>query len=363
MVSMNSQAKLFRAAVLATSVLVTTQAGFAASAAESNAPLASVNFPIEGWTVVAQAKGFFKVEFDKLGTEVKLVDPGTTQLIGAEAAMLDRGGLAIAMRMIYPATVQKANGIDASIVWMSTKSSAARTPVLALKSSSIQTVADLDGKNFGSSRISCGWTSPTEILEKAGLPLDTKTDKGRVRFTNISNPVAGNAALLSGRIDASSTHVALPDVAALLKTGEVKVIGNSPDDGVYVNSAGRVAYFAMREFVQQHPEHIRAFLKVRERAIAWINANVDEAAKIVAHDTRVPIDIARFGIVDDSEFQYMKGEPSAAVAVDTVEKFQKWYIDHGDDILKSRHLSDDQIQAFIDRRFFRDGEYSIYANN
>jgi ABC-type nitrate/sulfonate/bicarbonate transport system substrate-binding protein len=265
--------------------------------------------------------------------------------------------------MIYPATVQKANGIDASIVWLSGQSSPARTPVLALKSSSAETVADLDGKNFGSSRVSCGWSSPTEIFDKAGVPLDTKNDQGRVRFTNISNPVAGNAALLSGRIDATATHVALPDVAALLKTGEVKTIGNSPDDGVYVNAAGRVAYFVMREFVQQHPEHIRSFLRVRERTVAWINANVDEAAKIVARDTRVPVDIARFGIEDASEFQYMKGEPSASVAVNAIETFQAWYIDHGDDILKSRHLTNEQIEAFVDRRFFSGGEYSIYGNN
>lgn len=355
--------KALRAILVAASTLCAAQPLLAAPATDARSPLPSVNFPIEGWTVVAQAKGFFKEEFDKLGTEVKLVDPGTTQLIGAEAAMLDRGGLAVAQRMVYPATVQKANGIDASIVWLSTKSSGARTPVLALKSSSVQSLADLDGKNFGSGRIGCGWTSPTEMLEKAGLPLDTKDERRRVRFTNISNPVAGNAALLSGRIDASAIHVALPDVAALVKTGEVKVIANSPEDGIYVNAAGRVAYFAMREFVQQHPEHIRSFLIVRDRAVAWIQDNVEEAAKIIARDTRIPVDIARFSIVDPSQFQYMKGEPNAAVAVDAIEKFQAWYIEHGDDILKSRHLSNEQIQAFIDRRFFRGGDYSIYADN
>lgn len=356
--------KTLRTILLAAAVFGSGQATSAAPATQGGGtPLASVNFPIEGWTVVAQAKGFFKEEFDRLGTEVKLVDPGTNQLIGAEAAMLDRGGLAVAQRMIYPATVQKANGIDASIIWLSGRSSGARTPILALKSSSVKSVADLDGKNFGSSRIGCGWTSPTEMLEKAGLPLDNKDRQGRVRFTAISNPVAGNAALLSGRIDATATHVALADVAALVKTGEVREIANSPEDGIYVNAAGRVAYFAMRAFVEEHPEHVRSFLIVRERAVAWIKENIDEAAKIVARDTRVPVDIARFGIADASQFGYMPGEPNAAVATDAIEKFQAWYIEHGDDILKSRHLSTEQIQAFVDRRFFLGGDYSIYANN
>lgn len=335
-------------------------ATLAATAARAQEPLASINLPIEGWTVVAEAKGFFKEEYDKLGTKVKLVDPGTQQLVGAEAAMLDRGGLAIAQRMVYPATVQKANGIDASVVWLSEPSSPARTPILALKSSSVQSVADLADKNFGSSRISCGWSSPTEILQKANLPLDTKNERGKVRFTNISNPVAGNAALLSGRIDASATHVALPDVAALVKTGEVKVIGNSPADGVYINAAGRVSYFAMRAFAEKHPSQVQAFLRARLRTIAWIKDNVDEAARIVAKETRIPVDIARIGIVDPSQFQYMAGEPSADVAANAIKTFQQWYIDHDDDILKSRHLSDQQIDAFVDKRFFQGGEYSIY---
>ena len=54
------------------------------------------------WTVVAQDRGFFKEEYSNLGTQVNLVDPGTQQLVGADAAMLDRGGLSIAQRMVYP---------------------------------------------------------------------------------------------------------------------------------------------------------------------------------------------------------------------------------------------------------------------
>jgi sulfonate transport system substrate-binding protein len=216
------------------------------SPARADQPLPSINLPIEGWTVVALKKGFLQEQYDKLGTKVNLVDPGTTQLVGAESALLDRGGLAIAQRMIYPATVHKANGIEASIVWLSTKSSEYRTPVLALKSSGLNSIADLKDKNFGSSRVACGWTSPTEIFTSAGLPLDNARERGQVRYTNISNTVATSAALLSGRIDATSTHVALPDVAALLETDEVKVIGRSPPDGVYVNNAGRVAYFVMQ---------------------------------------------------------------------------------------------------------------------
>jgi ABC-type nitrate/sulfonate/bicarbonate transport system substrate-binding protein len=325
-------------------------------------PLAAINLPIEGWTVVAREKGILAAEYGPLGTAVTLVDPGTTQLVGAEAALLDRGGLAIAQRMMYPAAVHKANGIDASIVWMSVKSSPARTPILARVNGPVASVADLAGKNFGATRVSCGWTSPTEILTKAGLPLDTPDHTGAVRYTNISNPVANTAALMSGRIDATATHLALPDAAALFATGQVRVVGRSPEDGIYVNAAGRVSYFAMRQFVDAHPRHIKAFLRAREITDAWIADHVDEAAQIIARETRVPVTLAKFAITDASSFQYIAGEPSATEAIGIIKAFQQWYIEHGDDILRARHLSDATIEAFVDRRFFKGGPYSVYDN-
>ena len=181
-----------------------------------------------------------------------------------------------------------------------------------------------------------------------------------MRFTNISNVVAQNAALLSGRIEATGVHVALPEAAALVTSGQVKVIGRSPTDGIYVNAAGRVAYFAMREFADKHPEAIRAFLKTRQRTDAWVKTHLDEAAAIIARDTRVPVDIAKFEIADASSFELIEGEPSRDVAVNSVKAFQQWYIAHDDDILAKSHLSDAAIEAFIDGRFFKGGQYSVY---
>jgi ABC-type nitrate/sulfonate/bicarbonate transport system substrate-binding protein len=335
--------------------------GIAERAARSEPPVPSINLPIEDWSVIAYAKGFLQQAYAQIGTtDVRLVDPGTTQLSGSEAALLDRGGLALAQRMMYPATIHKANGIDASIVWLSTRSSPARTPVLALADSPIQTVADLKGKTLGSSRVSCGWTSPTEILDDAGVPLDTPKRPGAVRFTNIMNTVATTNALLSGRIEAISTHIAIADNAALWTSGQVKAIGHSPDNGVYVNDAGRVSYFAMREFAEQHPRAIQAFLLARERTIEWAKANPDEAVELVAKGRRLPIEIARFTLFDPSSFSFIAGEPSAPAAVAAVKGFQAWYLAHGDEILADHHLTDDQIDAFVDRRFFQGGEYSVY---
>ncbi|CAH2599940.1 ABC transporter substrate-binding protein [Rhodovastum atsumiense] len=333
-----------------------------AAQAQQPAPtLPAINLPLSLWTVIAQARGFLAEAYAPLGTRtIRLVDPGSSQLGGTEAALLDRGGLALAQRMMYPAAVHKANGIDARVVWLSGPSTSYRTPVLARTDSPVRTVADLRGQALGANRISCGWTSPTEILSAAGVPLDIGERRGAVRFTNISSTVANTSALLSGRIEAISTHIALPDAAGVYLSGQVKVIGRSPEDGIYVNAAGRVAYFAMRDFAERYPEAIVAFLRARERTIAWVAQNPDAAAAIVARETRVPVAVARFELTDPSAFEFIDGEPSADAARGAIKAFQAWYIAQGDDILGRRPLSDDVIEGFVDGRFFRGGSHSVY---
>ena len=335
-------------------------AASATANAESAGPL-SINLPLEGWTVVAQKTGILKEEFAKIGTtQIQLLNPGTSELSGAESAMLDRGGLAIAQRMMYPATVHRANGLDAVIVWQSVASDPYRTPVLALKDAPYESVKDLAGLSLGSSRVGCGWTSPTEILSSNGVPLSTRTREGSVRHETITNSSTVNSALLSGRIAATATHLAIPSAAALWTSGQVKVIGRSPSDGVYVNAAGRVSYFAMRGFVDKYPAAVQAFLLSRERAKEWIHEHTDEAAEIISKELRLPINIVKFQLTDPSSFEFMDGEPLAPAAKNAIRTFQKYYIAQGDDILAEHHLDDEQIDTFVDGRFFAGGSYSIY---
>ncbi|PWK76684.1 ABC transporter substrate-binding protein [Aminobacter sp. AP02] len=361
---MNLRSKLLAVAgaigISATSVLA-LGTGSQPALASAKEPLTFINLPQAAWTVVGQRKGIIQEEFAKIGiTDIKLINPGTAELSGAEAALLDRGGLAIAQRMMYPATVHKANGIDAVIVWQSSPSDKFRTPLLAKASSDINSPVDLKDKKFGGSRVGCGWTSPTEILNEAGVPLDTRIRKGSVRQETITNSAATSAALLSGAIDATATHIALPASAALWLSGEVKVVGRSPDNGVYVNSAGRVSYFAMRPFVEAYPEAIQAFLIAHERTKAWIQEHVDESAEIIGEELRIPVNIAKFQITDPSSFEFMQGEASADNAKKAIRDFQKYYIAAGDEILQERFLTDETIEQFVDARFFKGGAYSVY---
>lgn len=337
-------------------------AGLTVSAAPARAAKApaEVNVPINTWTVVAARLGWLQEAYAKLGSRVKLVDPGTTALAGAEASLLDRGDLHFAFRMIYPALVHRANGLDARIVWLSTKSDVYKAPLLALKDSPISTAADLKGRNFGSGRVGCGWSAPYETLLKAGVPLDSDRKKGAVRYTNISSTNATVSALLAGQIDATATHTAIPQWASGVTQGLYKVIARTPEDGVYVNHAGRTAIFALTGFAEAHPAHVKAFLDTRARTIAWIRANPDQASAIVARDTRVPIYVARYSLFDAAAYDLLDGEPSYDAAVTSLKTFQAWYRENGDDILAKHSLDDATIASFVDRRFFRGGAFSAY---
>ena len=102
------------------------------------------------------------------------------------------------------------------------------------------------------------------------------------------------------------------------------------------------------------------FLASRERAMAWTLDHVDEAAKIVARELRLPLEVAKFQITHLGQWEFMSGEPNADRARHSIKTFVDYYIKQGDDILGERRLNPQQIDAFVDGRFFVGGTHSIY---
>ncbi|MDR6951324.1 ABC-type nitrate/sulfonate/bicarbonate transport system substrate-binding protein [Ancylobacter sp. 3268] len=357
----NSRGKFLRAC-LGKAALVAVALAVSAPLANAAEPLTFINLQLNPWSVVAQEKGIFKEEFDKIGVkEVNLIASGAAELSGAESAGLNRGSIAIAQRMLYPATAHRANGLDAVVVWVSEASNKYRTPLLArADNNEVNSIADMEGKVYGSNRIGCSYTSVFESFEAAGLPLDTRLKAGKIRYEGVENNGARNAALLSGAVDGLATHIGNNSGAALYLSGKVKIVGRTVERGVYENGAGRVSFFAMRDFAEQYPEAVKAFLISYRRATAWIQDNVDEAAAIISKGTRVPLDIAKFQIVDPSGYEFIKGDTSADNVRKAIGEFQDWYIAHGDDVFTDRKLSQQDIATFVDGKFFKGGEYSIY---
>lgn len=346
-------------AVALGAVLAAFGAGGTANAAE---PLTAINLQLNPWAVVAEEKGIFKEEFDKAGVkDVNLIASGAAELSGAESAGLNRGSIAIAQRMLYPAAAHRANGLDAVVVWVSEPSNKYRTPLLArADNNEINSIADMAGKTYGSNRIGCSYTSVFEAFDAAGLPLDTRLKQGKIRYQGVENNGARNAALLSGAVDGLATHIGNNSGAALYLSGKVKIVGRTVENGVYENGAGRVSFFAMRDFAEAYPEAVRAFLISYRRATTWIRDNVDESAEIISRRTRVPLEVAKFQIVDPSGYEFISGDTSADNVRKAIGEFQDWYIAHGDDVFIDRKLNEKQIAEFVDGKFFKGGAYSIY---
>jgi sulfonate transport system substrate-binding protein len=360
--SVSAQAKrLVFLAMTMMSFLITQSAMAAGAPAAENDNGFVAKIPLMEWTAVAAQKGWLQEEFARYGAKTELVDEGAVSSAknGVEASLLYTGGLHFASRMQYPALLHRINGLDAVVIWEANRVSPRQNVLLVLKDAPINSLQDLKGKSLGSWRVSCMYFSAYEMLKKGGVPLDTDLKPGQVHFVSVQGK-AGVQALLAHRIDVLSAHPSIPFVTALYSQGLVKEIAQNDPKGAYVAGGGRVSFFVIRSFAEQHPLLVKAFLQTRERTVAWILANPGEASEIIARQLRETPEVAKFDIVDSSSYAYLAGEPSADKIVKSIAGFQKWAIDNGDDFLISKHLSETDITQFVDRRFFKGGQYSIY---
>ena len=337
--------------------LAITTSGVAQSATGKG--VETVYVPLNVWTAVALNKGWLQEEYAKVGSKVQAVDTAAMKVPGVEASLLEKGELHFVNCMGYVSIQHKLNGLDSSIVWASQLPHPRRAATVVLKDSSINSLKDLKGKNLGGWRINCPYFATYEALKEHGVQQDTDYQKGDVRYTNIS-PYAQVSALLGGRVDALSIHPATNTFAPLYTQGLIKELEPAKKDGAYVKGGGRSAIFALRTFANEHPEQIQAFLKSYERTQKWIKANPDAAAAIAARELRIPKHVARFTIVDDSQMLFTDPEPDRNAIIASYNLFQDWGIKNGDDFLKKKSLSPKQVDAFVDKRFFKGGEYSLH---
>ena len=132
--------------------------------------------------------------------------------------------------------------------------------IIASAESGIESVADLSGVPIGISEGTVIEYTTDRILERAGLSPDQITKVAVPKIPDRLNLLA------SGQLAAAN----LPDPAASLAilNGAKLVI----DDRTYPEISHSVYSFS-REFVSQHPDRVRAFLRGIERAVLAINAD------------------------------------------------------------------------------------------
>ena len=313
-------------------------------------------------TSVAAKKGWFAEEFAKYNAKPDMVLVTSYGGTGIEAALLDRGDLHITQRMAYPALQHRVNGLDAVIIWQGVNPNPRRATTIVLADSNINTVADLKGKSFGSSLVGCPYYASLEALRNQGVTVDTDFQKGDARFINITG-AAATSAFLAGRFEASGIHPATSTTASLYIQKQVKELSTAVPDGIYVTAGGRAQYFAMRKWANENPDLVKAFLVVWDRTVRWLEAengaHMSEAATIAARELRISKALALYGLKDESTISYSYGVTSYQDAVDSIKKFQSYQIAVKDPFYTKHHLTDKEIEAFVDRRFFAGGEYFV----
>ena len=166
----------------------------------------------------------------------------------------------------------KSNG-DVKIISNATD---AGSILLKRKDANIQSVKDLDGKKVAVPQV--GNTQHLcllHLLEENGLKT---TDKGGTVTVNASS----NADILN-LIDNGSVDAALvpePWGTTIEKNGNAEVLLNEKE--VFMNGDYPVAVVvASNDFMKEHPDLVKEFLKAHQDASLYINQNTDEATNII----------------------------------------------------------------------------------
>ncbi len=314
--------------------------------------------PLGEWTAVADRKGWFKEEFAKCGAKVEIV-PLNSAASMALPSLFERGDIHFFVRHLYPLLQQRINGMDATVIWQSVNVTPRCATVVVLKDSPIKTLEDLRGKTLATSRFGCPYFASLELLKGHGLILDSDTNKGDVRYLNITSAEGMMTGFISGKFEALAIHPAYKNTSTRYIEGLVREIGSALPGGVYLSGGGRTSIVVPRQWGKDNPDLLKAYLTVFAKTRLWILAHPDEAVPIVAEELRITKQVAEFLLKDDSSFTLLPGIPSSQDAVQTFKWFQEWAIKNNDDFYTKKSLTDKQLDGFVDKRFFEGGEFYV----
>jgi len=321
-----------------------------------------VNIGLNDVTAVASAKGWFKEEFAKYNAKVNLVNTSSYGSSGTVAALYDRGELHISKSMMNGSLQNRAQGLDLSVIWVAEVAVPRRATTFVLAETDIRSVQDLKGKTLGSGLTLCPYYASVEALKAQGVSVDNEFRKGDVRYVNITG-MAATSAFLARRFDAWAAHPAGTNTASLFLRGDVREVATAVPGGIYVTSGGRDVYSVYRQFGDQNPDLVKAFLVVLDRTTRWLYANngtnLNEAVKIASREMRNPVSVETYLFKDESRTTFSWGEPNYDVAVAAIKKFLHYNAAQNDPFFTKHTLTDKEVEAYVDRRYFAGGEYFV----
>jgi sulfonate transport system substrate-binding protein len=233
-----------------------------------------VKAPLNIPSIVEKKLGLFEKEFRPRGIRVNQpeISSGAKQTEAIAAGSLDICNAIGGTSVILAA----ANGVDIKIIGIYSRAPKAFT--IITKSPSVRTIADLKGKRIGGPK----GTILHQLLLTALVKNNMKPDQ--VRFLSMDIPMA-TTAVINGSIDAALC--AGPDLlraqssgARILTTGEGLI-------------EATIAIGVRGEFLRQHPDLVRRFLKIHKESIAMIKSQPQKAYEMTAEETGLPIEAVR----------------------------------------------------------------------
>ncbi|MBN3814403.1 aliphatic sulfonate ABC transporter substrate-binding protein [Paraburkholderia sp. Ac-20347] len=213
--------------------------------------------------------------------------------LGSNRALeyLNSGAVDIGSTAGLAAVLAKANGNPIKTVYIFSRPE--WTALVVRKDSPIKTLADLKGKKIAATKGTDPYLFTLRALHTAGLTRDD------VEIVNLQHP-DGRTALVNGQVDAWAgldPHMA----AAQIDNGARLLYRN-----VDFNTWG---FLNVRDdFLKQYPETVARVLKVYERARVWIGEHPDEAAQIIADDSKVSLAVAKLQL---SRNDFSQPQPGA----------------------------------------------------
>jgi len=233
-----------------------------------------VKAPLNVPSIVEKKLGSFEKEFakDNIAVTFPEITVGSKQTEAMAAGSLDfahcLGGTS--------AILAAANGVDLKIIAIYSR--APKAFVVLTKGTAIQNITDLKGKKVAGPKGTILHQLILAALAKNGMKPDD------IEFISMDLP-SSSAALMNGSVDAALS--AGPDAVRAEKAGaRILTTGEGLVEATIVTAV-------RGEFLQKYPELVKRFLNVHTAALSHIKTNTDDALKMTAAETGLPIEAVK----------------------------------------------------------------------
>src|SRR3984885_3440236 len=264
---------LGRLAMLAMLAMVTSGLAAMATAYAATPPEIRVDYAYYSpESLVIKRYGWLEDEFKPDHAQIKWV-----LSLGSNRALeyLNSGAIDIGSTAGLAAVVAQANRNPIRAVYVFSRPE--WTALVVRKDSPIKTLADLKGKKIAATKGTDPFLFTLRALHVAGLSRDD------VEIVNLQHP-DGRTALAKGQVDAWAGLD--PHMAAAQIDDGARLLYRNVDFNTYGFLNAREA------FVKEYPDTVARVLKVYEKARLWIGTHPEEAASIVAEDSKVSLAVA-----------------------------------------------------------------------